>query len=244
GRQKGLERYRGREFARPYEAAGEFEDALVNRLEKVPVLKEVRDAIKRLVIDQNCPQQRLLGLDIMRRRAEVWFRKHLFACNRIDWCHGPDQEIRVWLFLEHSTSRTTQRQRHSSPCPPQQPRATSIIDMSGNRKCSLRLSPLLTPARRKRHPALDAKPTRQQGAAAGGTPPRPGAAGLLRGRYSRASAAQRLCVSPSESGTRSCRRRGTPFRSRRDRTPTSAGTAGRKGAPPRRGGRGSVRATP
>src|SRR5580698_8892696 len=115
-RQEGLERHRSCKLAGPDQTGCELENALVNRLEEVLVLKEVRNAIKRLVIDQDSAQQSLFGLDMVRRRAELGFRSDLFACNRIDWCHGPDQEIRVWLFWEHSTSRTTQRQRHySSP---------------------------------------------------------------------------------------------------------------------------------
>ena len=37
-------------------------------------LEEVGNAVERFVIDQNRTQERLLGLDIMRRRAEYRFR--------------------------------------------------------------------------------------------------------------------------------------------------------------------------
>src|SRR5579862_3321249 len=99
----------------------------MDRLEKVFGLKKVRNAIKRLVVDENRTQQGLLGLDIVRRRPERGFRGRLLACNRIDWCHGPDQEIRVWLILDYSTSRITQRQRHSLvPTRRTQPRGSVV----------------------------------------------------------------------------------------------------------------------
>ena len=64
---------------------------LVNRLEEVARLEEVGNPIERLVIDQNRPEQRLLGFDIVRRAAEqrcrVW---RILARARISWGHGMD----------------------------------------------------------------------------------------------------------------------------------------------------------
>src|SRR5580658_10192555 len=98
----------------------------MDRLEEMLRLEEVGNAIKRIVIDEYGAKQRLLGFDVMRRRAGRGLRRdwYLLACNRIDLCHGSNQEIRMWpicgrplgsrWFFGHSTSRMTQRQRHSS----------------------------------------------------------------------------------------------------------------------------------
>ena len=111
-RQEGLQRHRGRQLAGADQAAAKLEDALVDRLEEMLRLEEVGNAVKRLVIDEDGAEQRLLGLDIVRRRAERGFRGSLLARDRIDCCHGPDQGICVWPICGHSTSWITLRRRH------------------------------------------------------------------------------------------------------------------------------------
>ena len=112
-RQECFERDWRRQLAGADQAAGELENALMDRLEEVLGLEEIRDAIKRLVIDEDRAEQCLLGLDIVRRHAERGFRRSLLACGRIEYCHGPDQGICLWPIWGHSTSRITQRQRHA-----------------------------------------------------------------------------------------------------------------------------------
>src|SRR5271167_2336109 len=93
----------------------------MDRLEEMIGLEEVGDAVERLVIDQDSPKQRLLGLDIVRRGTERRFRRRLFACCRIECWHGPGQmNRRLWPFYDawricrrYSTSRITQRKQHS-----------------------------------------------------------------------------------------------------------------------------------
>ena len=73
-RQEGLERHRRRQLAGADQAAGQLEDALVDGFEEMLRLEEIGNAVERLVIDEDGAQQRLLGLDIVRRRAERGFR--------------------------------------------------------------------------------------------------------------------------------------------------------------------------
>ena len=95
-RQEGLQRDRGREFSRADQAAGKLENALMDVLEEMLRLEKIGDAIERLVINEDRAQQRLLGLDIVRRHAERGFRGSLLACGRIEYCHGPDQGNSLW----------------------------------------------------------------------------------------------------------------------------------------------------
>ena len=150
GRQEGLQRHRRRQLAGADQAAGKFEDALMDRLEEMLRLEEIGNAVKRLVIDEDGAEQCLLGLDIVRRRAECRFRGSLLACDRIECCHGPDQGICVWPICgslniaDHSTTaalhRAHRQQLHSTTHVP------SIVERRGNGKSSLRLSPLPTAA--------------------------------------------------------------------------------------------------
>ena len=66
GRQEGLQRDRGRDLAHPDQAAGGLEDGLVDRLEEVLRLEEVRNPVERVVVDQDRAQQALFRLDIVR----------------------------------------------------------------------------------------------------------------------------------------------------------------------------------
>ena len=150
GRQERLERHRRRQLSGADQPAGKLEDALMDALEEMLRLEEIGNAIKRLVIDEDSAQQRLLGLDIVRRRAECRFRGKLLACSRIECCHGPDQGICMWPICGHSTSRITQRRRQLFEFATVA--LTNHEDLVDNRagadgKCSLRLSPLHTVCR-------------------------------------------------------------------------------------------------
>ena len=68
---KVFQRDRRRQLAGADKAAGELENALVDRFEEVPRLKEIRDTVERLVVDQYSAEQCLFGLDVVRRRAGV-----------------------------------------------------------------------------------------------------------------------------------------------------------------------------
>ena len=95
-RQKCLQRHRRGGLAGANEPAGEFENALMDRLEEMLRLEEIGNAIERLVIDQNGAEQRLLGLDIVRRRAECGFRGEP-ACVRsnrfVPWSRSSDSRV-------------------------------------------------------------------------------------------------------------------------------------------------------
>ena len=89
GRQEGLERDRRRDLAAADQAARKLVDLLMDRLEEVLRLEEVRDAVERLVVDEDGAQQRLLRLDIVRRRAEQRRGRPPRACEqsiRRPWC--------------------------------------------------------------------------------------------------------------------------------------------------------------
>ncbi len=122
GRQERLQGHRRRQLVGADQTAGKLKDLPMNRLEEMLWLKEVGDAVERLVIDQDRAQQRLLSLDIMRRRAKRRFRRNLFARYRIECCHGPDLGMCLWPILGwpvlcHSTSRITQRWRRCRRLP-------------------------------------------------------------------------------------------------------------------------------
>ncbi len=87
-RQERLQRHRRRQLVGAHQSAGQVVDALMDRLEEVLRLEKIGDAVERLVIDEDRAEQRLLGLDIMRRGAERRFRRDrdLLACCRIECC--------------------------------------------------------------------------------------------------------------------------------------------------------------
>ena len=67
----------------------ELVDLLMDRLEEMPRLEEVGDAVERLVVDQDGAEQRLLGLDVVRRGADRAARSvGQLARGRIERCHG------------------------------------------------------------------------------------------------------------------------------------------------------------
>ena len=173
-RQERLQRHRRRDLAGADQPAGKLENALVDRLEEMLRLEEVGDAVERLVIDEDGAEQRLLGLDIVRRRAERRFRGSLLACGRIESGHGPDQRNRVWPICgsaeiwRRANLRSLNIADHSTTAAPVlRIRAAmhasharlSIVQRRAHGKSSLRLSPLPTAPRRNAaaDSALDAR---------------------------------------------------------------------------------------
>ena len=70
GVEKRFERDRRRELSGPDQVARELIDLLVDRLEEMRGLEEIRNPVKRLVVDQDRAQQRLFRLDVVRSGAE------------------------------------------------------------------------------------------------------------------------------------------------------------------------------
>ena len=133
-RQERLQRHRRGELVGADQAAGKLINALMDRLEKMLRLKEVGNAIERLVIDQDSAQERLFGLDIMRRHAERRFRGEL-ACvlpNRmVPWFRSSDSRVadlgsaavglvnfRSLNIADHSTTAALTRNRCTQPRTP------------------------------------------------------------------------------------------------------------------------------
>ena len=71
GGQEGLERDRRGDLAGADQVGRKLVKLLVQRLEEMPRLEEVRDPVERLVVDQDRAEQRLLGLDVMRRNTRL-----------------------------------------------------------------------------------------------------------------------------------------------------------------------------
>ncbi len=93
GRQEGLQRDRGRDLAGADQVAGELIELLVDRLEEMHRLEEIRDAVERLVVDQDGAKQRLLGLDVLRGEAVFRGRRYRqLERGRIERCHGSRSE--------------------------------------------------------------------------------------------------------------------------------------------------------
>ena len=68
--QEGLDRDRRRGLARADDLARDLVDLAMDRLVEVLGREEVGDAIEGLVVDEDGAEQRLLGLDVVRRQPE------------------------------------------------------------------------------------------------------------------------------------------------------------------------------
>ena len=68
--EEGPERDRRRLLARGDQLGGRLVDLLVQRIVEVVRLEEARDAVVRLVVDEDGAEQRLLGLEVVGRGAE------------------------------------------------------------------------------------------------------------------------------------------------------------------------------
>ena len=64
-----LERDRRRQLARPDQRSGDLEDAAMDLLDEMLAPEEVGNAVERVIVDEDRAEQRLLGLEIVRRRA-------------------------------------------------------------------------------------------------------------------------------------------------------------------------------
>ncbi len=71
GRQEGLDRDRIGDLAHADDVAGDFEDLPVQRLVKMRGLEEVGHPVIGVVVHQDGAEQRLFGLDVVRRFAIV-----------------------------------------------------------------------------------------------------------------------------------------------------------------------------
>ena len=83
---------------------------LVDRLEEMLRLEEIGDAVERLVVDQDGAEQRLLRLDIVRRRAVC--AAPAGSCLRAvesNIAMVPIRGFAMWPNWGYSTSRFTQR---------------------------------------------------------------------------------------------------------------------------------------
>ena len=85
--------------------AGELVDLLMDRLEEMLRLQKIGDPVERLVVDQDGAEQRLLGLDVV-RRAAVLRRGRLrqLADGRIDGCHESRAEWPVCRIIGNACS--------------------------------------------------------------------------------------------------------------------------------------------
>ena len=67
--EKGLQRHRRRELARADQGSRDLEDAAMNLLDEMLASEKIRDAVEGVVVDEDRAEQRLLGVEIVRRRA-------------------------------------------------------------------------------------------------------------------------------------------------------------------------------
>ncbi len=67
--EEGLQRDRRRQLARADQRSGDLENAAVNFFDEMLAPEEIRDAVERVVVDEDRAEERLFGLEIVRRRA-------------------------------------------------------------------------------------------------------------------------------------------------------------------------------
>jgi hypothetical protein len=67
GRQEGLERDGRCEFADAHQLADDLVDLLMDRLVEMLGLEKIRNTIERLIVDEDGAEQRLFGVEIVRR---------------------------------------------------------------------------------------------------------------------------------------------------------------------------------
>lgn len=89
GGQEGFQRDRRRNLAGADQVRGQLIDLLMQRLVEVHRFEEIGNPIERLVVDQDCAEQRLFCLKVM-RCAAVLRRRGVgeFARCQIDGCHN------------------------------------------------------------------------------------------------------------------------------------------------------------
>ena len=95
--EEGLERDRRRQLAGPDQRSRDLENAAMNLLDEMLAPEEVRDAVERVVVDEDRAEQRLFGLEVVRRRAIGAFLRLRLALRRIvRW--SPWRAARLSLF--------------------------------------------------------------------------------------------------------------------------------------------------
>jgi hypothetical protein len=109
-RQEGLDRDRRRDLAVADQAAGEFEQLLVDRLEEMLRVEKIRNPVKCLVVDEDGAEQRLLDFDVVRRGAKARLGlDKLFASGGFKRHSGPAVSLDCWIREENSPHAITER---------------------------------------------------------------------------------------------------------------------------------------
>ena len=75
-----LERDRRRQLARPDQRSCDLEDAAMDLLDEMLAPEEVGDAVERVIVDEDRAEQRLLGLEVVRRRAIGALLRRVWRC--------------------------------------------------------------------------------------------------------------------------------------------------------------------
>ena len=122
--EESFERDWRRQLSRPDQRSGDLEDAAMNLLDEMVAPEEVGHAVERVVVDEDRAEQRLLRLEVVRRRAigtVLGLRRALRQL--FDRRHG-DQ--RVSGRVEGKRTRTTRIRRITRPtAPPANPASLS-----------------------------------------------------------------------------------------------------------------------
>ena len=91
-----LERHRRRQLAGPDQRSRDLEYAAMNFLDEVLAPQEVRDAVERVIVDEDRAEQRLFGLEVVRRRAIGAILRLCLALGKLfDRRHGVERVFRV-----------------------------------------------------------------------------------------------------------------------------------------------------
>ena len=94
--EESLERDRRRELAGADQRAGDLENAAMNFLDEMLASEEVRNAVERVVVDEDRAEQRLLGLEVVRRRAiGALLRLRLALRELFDGRHGRSARLHI-----------------------------------------------------------------------------------------------------------------------------------------------------
>src|SRR5271154_3066584 len=104
---EGLERHRRRQLAGPDQRSRDLEDAAMNFLDEMLASEEVRDAVERVIVDQDRAEQRLFGLEVVRRRAiGALLRQRLALGELFDRRHGCGASLYEGWTLRHAERLT------------------------------------------------------------------------------------------------------------------------------------------
>src|ERR1700734_2094855 len=104
---EGLERHRRRQLAGTDQRSRDLEDAAMNFLDEMLASEEIRDAVERVIVDQDRAEQRLFGLEVVRRRAiGALLRLRLALRELFDRRHGCGASLCEWRTLRHAERLT------------------------------------------------------------------------------------------------------------------------------------------